>query len=45
MPHHKARKTENQQNKSSILEESIAPKPKKQWERPASLNEIPKQES
>lgn len=45
MPHHKARKTENQQNKSSILEKSREPKPKKQAEYPPSLNGISKNES
>ncbi|GIP52872.1 MULTISPECIES: hypothetical protein [Paenibacillus] len=45
MPHNKAEKTQNRQNKSSILEESISLKPKKQAEYPPSLNEIPKQES
>ncbi|MDQ0091483.1 hypothetical protein J2T12_004920 [Paenibacillus anaericanus] len=45
MPHHKARKTENQQNKSSILEETIEVKPKKQADLPPSLNQISKNES
>lgn len=45
MPHNKAEKTQNRQNKSSIMEESIPLKPKKQAEYPPSLNEIPKQES
>ncbi|WP_170307991.1 hypothetical protein [Paenibacillus dakarensis] len=45
MPHHKARKTENQQNKSSILEESKTLKPKKANDYVPSLNEISKQES
>ncbi|WP_422659762.1 hypothetical protein ACK8P5_04350 [Paenibacillus sp. EC2-1] len=45
MPHHKARKTENQQNKSSILEESQTLKPKKAHDYVPSLNGIPKQES
>lgn len=45
MPHHKPLKTKNQQNKSSILEESKTLRPKKAAEYPPSLNEIPKQES
>ncbi len=45
MPNHKARKTENQQNKSSILEESKTLKPKKAADYVPSLNEIPKNES
>lgn len=45
MPHHKARKSENQQNKSSILEESKTLKPKKAEDYVPSLNEIPKNES
>lgn len=45
MPHNKAKKTENRQNKSSILEETIELKPNKQANYPPSLNEIPKQES
>lgn len=45
MPHHKPRKTENQQNKSSILEESKTLKPHKANDYVPSLNEISKQES
>ncbi|MCT2195281.1 hypothetical protein U9M73_21620 [Paenibacillus phoenicis] len=45
MPHHKARKTENQQNKSSLMEPSIAAKPKKQAEYAPNLNGISKNES
>jgi hypothetical protein len=45
VPHHKARKTENQQNKSSIMEPSIAAKPKKQAEVAPNLNGISKNES
>ncbi|WP_334074959.1 MULTISPECIES: hypothetical protein [Paenibacillus] len=45
MPHNKAEKTQNRQNKSSIMEEHIALKPKKQAEYPPNLNEIPKRES
>ncbi|MEF2967824.1 hypothetical protein V3851_18500 [Paenibacillus sp. M1] len=45
MPHNKAEKTQNRQNKSSILEETVPLKPNKQREFPPSLNEIPKQES
>lgn len=45
MPHHKPRKTENQQNKSSILEESMTLKPRKAKDVVPSLNQIPKRES
>lgn len=45
MPNHKARKSENQQNKSSILEESKTLKPKKAADYVPSLNEITKNES
>ncbi|MBA9088138.1 hypothetical protein FHR92_004634 [Fontibacillus solani] len=45
MPYHKSRKTENQQNKSSILEKTIEAKPKKQADCPPSLNGISKNES
>ncbi|WP_200901486.1 hypothetical protein [Paenibacillus sp. DMB20] len=45
MPYHKPRKAENQQNKSSILEESKTLKPRKADDYVPSLNEIPKQES
>lgn len=45
MPHHKARKTENRQNKSSILEQTDAAKPKKQADYPPNLNEITKNET
>ncbi|GAB6928808.1 hypothetical protein JCM10914A_27910 [Paenibacillus sp. JCM 10914] len=45
MPKHKARKTENQQNKSSILEESKTLKPTKAADYVPSLNEISKEES
>ncbi|NMO97409.1 hypothetical protein [Paenibacillus lemnae] len=45
MPFHKPRKSENQQNKSSILEESKTLKPQKAQHVVPSLNEIPKQES
>ncbi|WP_199794867.1 hypothetical protein [Paenibacillus faecalis] len=45
MPHHKPRKSENQQNKSSIMEESKTLKPKKAEDYVPSLNEISKQES
>lgn len=45
MPYHKPRKTENQQNKSSFIEESKTLKPKKAEDYVPSLNEIPKNES
>ncbi|SMF90585.1 hypothetical protein SAMN05661091_5127 [Paenibacillus uliginis N3/975] len=45
MPHHKPRKIENQQNKSSIMEESKTLKPKKANDYVPSLNGISKQES
>ncbi|MGG3455205.1 hypothetical protein [Paenibacillus rhizolycopersici] len=45
MPHHKARKTENQQNKSRLMEPTVAAKPKKQADYPPSLNEISKNET
>ncbi|WP_199909969.1 hypothetical protein [Paenibacillus sp. CAA11] len=45
MPYHKPRKLNNQQNKSSVMEETQALRPKKQAESPPNLNEIPKQES
>lgn len=43
MSKHKPFKINNQQNKSSILEEEIAPHPEKQAKYPPSLNGIPKQ--
>ncbi|WP_211748131.1 hypothetical protein [Paenibacillus sp. Marseille-Q4541] len=45
MPHNKPQKIKNQQNKSSILEESKTLRPAKAAEYPPSLNGIPKQES
>lgn len=45
MPYHKARKINNQQNKSSIKEEPIMLSTNRMKEAPASLNRIPKQES
>ncbi|MDP1510146.1 hypothetical protein L8C07_19390 [Paenibacillus sp. CMAA1739] len=45
MPKHKPLKINNQQNKSSILEEEIAAHPEKQAKYPPSLNGIPKQHS
>ncbi|MBO2945692.1 hypothetical protein JJQ72_17070 [Paenibacillus sp. F411] len=45
MPIHKPRKIKNQQNHSSILEESQTVKPQKAAHTPPSLNGIPKQES
>ncbi|GJM69476.1 hypothetical protein HMSSN036_16920 [Paenibacillus macerans] len=45
VPHHKARDTENRQNKSSILEKTVAAKPKKQADYPPNLNEIAKNET
>ncbi|CCC83717.1 MULTISPECIES: hypothetical protein [Paenibacillus] len=45
MPKHKPLKINNQQNKSSILEEEIAAHLEKQAKYPPSLNGIPKQQS
>lgn len=45
MPKHKPLKINNQQNKSSILEEETAAHPEKQAKYPPSLNGIPKQQS
>ncbi|MCP3780364.1 hypothetical protein [Paenibacillus sp. MZ03-122A] len=45
MSKHKPLKINNQQNKSSILEEEIAAHPEKQAKYPPSLNGIPKQQS
>jgi len=45
MPHNKAQKIKNQQNKSSIMESADELQPKKQAGKPSSLNKIPKQES
>ncbi|WP_179015804.1 MULTISPECIES: hypothetical protein [Paenibacillus] len=45
MPHNKAQKIKNQQNKSSIMEAADELQPKKQAGKPSSLNKIPKQES
>ncbi|WP_275259494.1 hypothetical protein [Paenibacillus pinistramenti] len=42
MPHHKPKKLNNQQNKSSIMEEARETKTKKQADYPASLNGVPK---
>ncbi|GIP23003.1 MULTISPECIES: hypothetical protein [Paenibacillus] len=42
MPHHEPRKINNQKNNSSIMEEPTQAKPKKQNERPPSLNGVPK---
>jgi hypothetical protein len=44
MPHNKADKKENQQNKSSILEETTTINAKKASEYPPNLNEIAKNE-
>jgi hypothetical protein len=45
MPYNKAEKKENQQNKSSILEESITLNSKKASQLPPNLNGISKNES
>lgn len=45
MPYHKPLKIKNQQNKSSVLEESRTIRPAKAAHTPPSLNGIPKQES
>ncbi|MFW5435007.1 hypothetical protein [Paenibacillus apiarius] len=44
MPHNKAERIHQQQNKASQKEESITLKPAKAGARPPSLNRIPKQE-
>ncbi|MFB5269764.1 hypothetical protein ACE41H_23700 [Paenibacillus enshidis] len=45
MPHRKSLTIKEQQNKSSIMEESTTVHPKKAAHRPPSLNGIPKRES
>ncbi|MDO7907525.1 hypothetical protein Q5741_14040 [Paenibacillus sp. JX-17] len=45
MPNRKPLKINAQQNKSSIMEESISVRPQKAAKYPPSLNQIPKNES
>ncbi|MCY7521340.1 hypothetical protein [Paenibacillus larvae] len=45
MPHHEAKKMNNQQNKSRMKEETVSLNERRAKQFPPTLNNVPKQES